>query len=121
MTTDLNWSMIVIEEYAYLYLPDESSCRSLHSLCLLIDGDLLMAHIMISTFMVDVYMLTPVLWVPLNFLDDVVIRLRRLLALALGSARWLTMSPLFFPWLWRQADHLASSSWWPWSTRARSD
>jgi hypothetical protein len=37
----LDWSTIVIEEYTYLYLPDESSHRSLHSLCLLIDGDLL--------------------------------------------------------------------------------
>jgi hypothetical protein len=75
--------MTVIEEYAYLYLPDESSCRSLHSLHLLIDGDLLMAHIMVSTFTVDVYILTPVLWVPLDFLDDVVIRLCRLLGTGL--------------------------------------
>jgi hypothetical protein len=28
---------------------------------------------------------------------------------------------LLFSWLQRQADHLASSSWWPWSARARSD
>jgi hypothetical protein len=54
MTTDLNWSTIVIEEYAYLYLPDEWSCCSLHSLCLLIDGDLLMADVMVSMFTADV-------------------------------------------------------------------
>jgi hypothetical protein len=83
MTTDLNWSTTVIEEYAYLYLPDESSCRSLHSLCLLIDGDLLVADVMVSTFMADVYMLTPILWVPLDFLDDVVISLRCLLSTGL--------------------------------------
>jgi hypothetical protein len=29
--------------------------------------------------------------------------------------------PLFFPWLRRQVDHLASSSWWLWSARACSD
>jgi hypothetical protein len=65
----------VIEESSYLYFSDESSCLSLHSCHLLIDGDLLVADVMVSTFMADVYMLTPVLWVPLDFLDDIVIRL----------------------------------------------
>jgi hypothetical protein len=83
MTTDVNWSTTVIEEYAYLYLPDESSCYSLHSLRLLIDGDLLVANVMVSMFMADVYMLTPVFWVPLDFLNDIVIRLRHLLGTGL--------------------------------------
>jgi hypothetical protein len=73
----------VIEECAYLYLLDESSCRSLHSLHLLIDGDLLVADIMASMFTVDVYMLTLVLLVPLDFLDDIIIRLHRLLGTGL--------------------------------------
>jgi hypothetical protein len=77
----------VIKESSYLYSSYESSCRPLHSLRLLIDGDLLVADVMVSTFASDVYMLTPVLWVPLDFLDD----------LALGSARWSTTSPLIFP------------------------
>jgi hypothetical protein len=38
---------------------------------------------MVSTSTVDVYMLTPVLWVPMDFLDDVVIRLHRLLGIGL--------------------------------------
>jgi hypothetical protein len=83
MTIDLNWSTIMIEEYTYLYLPDESSCCSLHSLRLLIDGDLLVADVMVSTFMEDVYMLTPILWVPLDFLDDIIIRLCCLLSTGL--------------------------------------
>jgi hypothetical protein len=65
--------MIVIKEYAYLYFSDESSSCSLYSSCLLIDGDLLVADIMIPTFMADVYMLPLVLWVPLDFFNDIVI------------------------------------------------
>jgi hypothetical protein len=83
MTTYLNWSTTVIKEYAYLYFSDESSCCSLHSLCLFVDGDLLVADVMVSTFTADVYMLTPILSVPLDFLDDVIIRLRRLLGIGL--------------------------------------
>jgi hypothetical protein len=79
MTIDLNWSTIVIKEYTYLYFPDESSCSSLHSLRLFVDGDLLMADVMVSTFTADVYILMPILWVPLDFLDDIVIRLHCLL------------------------------------------
>jgi hypothetical protein len=63
----------------HLYFSDESSCCPLHSLHLLIVGDLLVADIMVSTFMEDVYMLTPILWVPLDFLDDVIFRLCHLL------------------------------------------
>jgi hypothetical protein len=33
----------------------------------------------VSTFAVDVYMLLPVLWVPLDFFNDIVIRLSRLI------------------------------------------
>jgi hypothetical protein len=40
---------------------------------------------MVSTFMADVYMLTPILWVPLDFLNDVIIRLCRLLGTGLLS------------------------------------
>jgi hypothetical protein len=40
---------------------------------------------------------------------------------ALGVARQVTTSPLIFPWLRRQADHLASNTWCSWSTQARSD
>jgi hypothetical protein len=75
----------VIKESPYLYFSNESSCRPLHSLRLLIDGDLLMADVMVSTFMADVYMLTPILWVPLDFLNDVIIRLCRLLGTGLLS------------------------------------
>jgi hypothetical protein len=75
--------MTVIKESSYLYFSNESSCCLLHSLRLLVDGDLLVADIKVSTFMADVYMLTPVLWVPLDFLDDVVIRLRHLLGTGL--------------------------------------
>jgi hypothetical protein len=75
----------VIKESSYLYFSDESSCCPLHSLYLLINGDLLMADIMVSTFMADVYILTPVLWVPLDFLDDVIIRLYHLLGTSLLS------------------------------------
>jgi hypothetical protein len=46
---------------------------------------------------------------------------RHRFAFALGVARQVTMSPLIFPWLRRQADHLASNMWWPWSAQARSD
>jgi hypothetical protein len=53
--------MTVIKESSYLYFSDESSCRLLHSLRLLIDGDLLVADVMVSTFTADVYMLTPIL------------------------------------------------------------
>jgi hypothetical protein len=73
MSTDYNWSTTVTEEYAYLYFTDESFCCSLHSLRLLIDGDLLVADIVVSTFSADIYVLPPVLWMPLDFLDDVVI------------------------------------------------
>jgi hypothetical protein len=73
----------VIKESSYLYFFDESSCRPLHSLRLLIDGDLLVADVMVSTFTADVYMLTPVLWVPLDFLDDIIIRLHHLLGTGL--------------------------------------
>jgi hypothetical protein len=73
----------VIKESSYLYFSDESSCRPLHSLRLLINGDLLVTDIMVSTFTADVYILTPVLWVSLDFLDDVVIRLHRLLGIGL--------------------------------------
>jgi hypothetical protein len=69
----------VIKEYAYLYFPDESSCCSLHSLRLFVYGDLLMADVMVSTFTADVHVLLPVFWVPLDFFDDVIIRLRRLI------------------------------------------
>jgi hypothetical protein len=79
MAINLNWSTIVITEYAYLYFPDEPSSYLLHSLRFLIDGDLLMADIMVSTFTVDVYMLPPVLWVPLDFFNDIIIRLSRLI------------------------------------------
>jgi hypothetical protein len=75
--------MTVIKESSYLYFSNESSCCPLHSLRLLVDGDLLVADIKVSMFMADVYMLTPVLWVPLDFLDDVVIRLCHLLGTGL--------------------------------------
>jgi hypothetical protein len=75
----------VIIEYTYLYFSDEPSCCLLHSLHLLIDGDLFVADIVVSTLMVDVYVLSPVLWVPLDFLDDVIIRLCRLLGTSLLS------------------------------------
>jgi hypothetical protein len=68
-----------------LYFSDESSCRPLHSLRLLIDGDLLVVDVMVSMFMADVYMLTPILWVLLDFLDDIIIRLSRLLGTGLLS------------------------------------
>jgi hypothetical protein len=71
--------MIVIKESSYMYFSDESSCCSLHSLCLLIDGDLHVADVMISMFTVDVHVLPPVLWVPLDFFDNIIIRLSRLI------------------------------------------
>jgi hypothetical protein len=43
------------------------------------------ADIVVSTFMVDVYVLSPVLWVPMDFLDDIIIRLCRLLGTSLLS------------------------------------
>jgi hypothetical protein len=79
MATNLNWSTIVITEYAYLYFSDEPSSYSLHSLRFLVDGDLLVADVVVSTFAADVYMLPPVLWVPLDFFNDIVIRLSRLI------------------------------------------
>jgi hypothetical protein len=72
--------MIVLKEFSYLYFFDESFGRPLHSLRLLVDGDLLVADVMVSTSTADIYMLVPVLWVPLYFLDDVVIRLCCLLS-----------------------------------------
>jgi hypothetical protein len=56
-----------------MYFSAESFYCSLHSLCILIDGDLLVPDIMVSTSTADVYMLTPVLWMPLDLLDNVVI------------------------------------------------
>jgi hypothetical protein len=72
-----------MSEYAYLYFSDEPPSCSLHSLRLLIDGDLLVADIVVSTFAADVYMLPPVLWVPLDFFNDIVIRLYRLIRIGL--------------------------------------
>jgi hypothetical protein len=69
--------MTVLKESSYLYFSDESFCHLLHSLRLLIDGDLLVADIMVSTSMADIYLLVPVLWVPLDFLVDVIISLCR--------------------------------------------
>jgi hypothetical protein len=46
---------------------------------------------MVSTFTADVYMLLPILWVPFDFFDDIVIiRLSRLIC---------TGPPLFLVWL----------------------
>jgi hypothetical protein len=45
--------MTVIKEYAYLYFPDESSCCSLHSLRLFVDGDLLVVDVMVPTFIAE--------------------------------------------------------------------
>jgi hypothetical protein len=42
-----------------------------------------MANVVVSTFVVDVYMLPPVLWVPLDFFNDIVIRLCRLIHIGL--------------------------------------
>jgi hypothetical protein len=72
-------------EYTYLYFSDEPSCYPLRSIRLLIDGDLFMADIVVSMFMADIYVLSPILWVPLDFLNDVVIRLCRLLSSGLLS------------------------------------
>jgi hypothetical protein len=49
-----------MSEYAYLYFFDEPPSCSLHSLRLLIDGDLLVVDVVVSTFTADVYMLSPV-------------------------------------------------------------
>jgi hypothetical protein len=54
-TTDLNWSTTVITEYTYLYFFDELSCCPLHSLHLLVDGDLFVVDIVVSTLM-ETYM-----------------------------------------------------------------
>jgi hypothetical protein len=43
------------------------------------------ADIVVSTLTADVYVLSPILWVPLDFLDDVIIRLCRLLGTDLLS------------------------------------
>jgi hypothetical protein len=75
----------VITEYTYLYFSDEPSCCPLHSLRLLGDGDLFVTDIVVSTLTVDVYVLSPILWVPLDFLDDIVIILCRLLGTGLLS------------------------------------
>jgi hypothetical protein len=75
----------VITEYTYLYFSDELSCCPLHSLRLLVDGDLFVADIVVSTLTADIYVLSPVLWVPLDFLDDVVIILCLLLGTSLLS------------------------------------
>jgi hypothetical protein len=72
-------------EYTYLYFSDEPSCCSLHSIRLLVNGDLFVVDIVVSMFMTDVYVLSPILWVPLDFLDDVVIKLCRLLGTGLLS------------------------------------
>jgi hypothetical protein len=81
----LTRSIIVLTEYTYLYFFDEPSCCPLHSIRLLVDGDLFVADIVVSTFTADVYVLSPVLWVPLDFLDDIIIRLCRLLDTGLLS------------------------------------
>jgi hypothetical protein len=44
-----------------------------------------MVDIVVSTFTSDVYVLSPVLWVPLDFLDNIVIRLCHLLGIGLLS------------------------------------
>jgi hypothetical protein len=68
-----------------MYFFDEPSCCLLHSLRLLVDGNLFMADIVVSTLTADVYVLSPILWVPLDFLDDVIVRLCRLLGTGLLS------------------------------------
>jgi hypothetical protein len=73
----------VIAQYAYLYFSNEPSSSPLHSLRLLVDGDLFVADIVVSTLTVDVYVLSPILWVPLDLLDDIVIGLYRLLGTGL--------------------------------------
>jgi hypothetical protein len=50
--------------------------RQLNFSCLILRGDFLMADQMIPTLTTYVHMLTPVLGMPLNFLQDVVVRLR---------------------------------------------
>jgi hypothetical protein len=42
-----------------------------------------MVDLIVSTSTTDVYMLAPVLWVPLDFLDDIIIRLFPLLGTGL--------------------------------------
>jgi hypothetical protein len=79
----MNWSTTAIRECTYLYFPDESSCCSLHSLRLFVDGDLLVADVMVSTFTADVHIFPPVLWVPLDFFNDVIIRLSCLICTGL--------------------------------------
>jgi hypothetical protein len=75
----------MIMDYTYLYFSDEPSCCLLHSLRLLVDGDLFVADIVVSTLMADVYVLSPILWVSLDFLKDIVIRLCRLVSTGLLS------------------------------------
>jgi hypothetical protein len=72
-------------EYTYLYFFDESSCCPLHSIRLLVNGDLFVVDIVVSMFTTDVYVLSPILWVPLDFFDDVIIKLYRLLSTSLLS------------------------------------
>jgi hypothetical protein len=72
-------------EYTYLYFFDESSYCPLHSIRLLVNGDLFVVDIVVSMFTTDVYVLSPILWVPLDFFDDVVIKLYRLLSTGLLS------------------------------------
>jgi hypothetical protein len=81
----LTRSITILTEYTYLYFFDEPSCCPLHSIRLLVDGDLFMADIEVSMFIAHIYVLSPILWVPLDFLDDVVIRLCRLLGTGLLS------------------------------------
>jgi uncharacterized circularly permuted ATP-grasp superfamily protein len=83
VSTCYGWSTIVLKDSSYLYFFDESFCHPLHSLRLLVDGDLLVADVMVSMSTADIYMLVPVLWVPLDFLDDVVITLCSLLGTGL--------------------------------------
>jgi hypothetical protein len=83
VSTCYDWSTIVLKDSSYLYFSDESFCHPLHSLRLLVNGDLLVADVMVSTSTADIYMLAPILWVPLDFLDDVIIRLCRLLGTGL--------------------------------------
>jgi hypothetical protein len=56
-------------EYAYMYFLDEPSSCSLHSLRFLVDGDLLVADVVVSTLAVDVYMLPPIFVGALGFLQ----------------------------------------------------
>jgi hypothetical protein len=68
-----------------MYFSNEPSCYPLHSVCLLVDGYLFVVDIVVSTFTANVYVLSPVLWVPLDFLDDVIVGLCRLIGTGLLS------------------------------------